>query len=141
MQLEVGNIVEGKITGITNFGAFVRLNEKQTGLIHISEVSSEYVENIRDHLKEEQIVKVKVLSIDPTGKISLSIKKAIVNPTRPIIKKRPPADVDWSSARQAPSLSFEDKMNKFKQDSDERMQDIKRNIESKRGGGFKRPTN
>lgn len=139
MQLEVGNIVEGKITGITNFGAFVRLNEKQTGLIHISEVSSQYVENIREHLQENQVVKVKVLTIDPSGKISLSIKKAVEQPQR---SPRPaggrPQDVDWSSSKQNNNLSFEDKLSKFKQDSDEKMLDIKRNLESKRGGGFKR---
>lgn len=138
MQLEVGKIVEGKITGITNFGAFVRLDENQTGLVHISEVASEYVEDIRAHLEENQTVRVKVLSIDDKGKISLSIKKAVERPKRqerPEPGKVVPGVFEWSPRPQAQGQTFEEKMSKFKQDSDERMLDIKRNIESKRGRG------
>ena len=76
MQLEVGMTAEGKITGITNFGAFVQLENGKTGLVHISEVALTYVKDIAEHLKENDAVKVKVLSIDERGKISLSIKKA-----------------------------------------------------------------
>ena len=75
MQLEVGNIVEGKVTGITKFGAFIELPGGKTGMVHISEVSTTYVKEISDHLSENQMVKVKVLSISEDGKISLSIKK------------------------------------------------------------------
>lgn len=77
MQLQVGQIVEGKVSGITKFGAFVNLGEGVTGLVHISEVSSTYVENIEEHLKLNQVVKVKVLNIGDDKKISLSIKKAL----------------------------------------------------------------
>lgn len=77
MQLEVGSILEGKITGITNFGAFVDLPGGVTGMVHISEVAPTYVSQIRDHLKIGQDVKVKVLSVGEDGKISLSIKKAM----------------------------------------------------------------
>lgn len=79
MQLEVGSILEGKVTGITNFGAFVELAEGTTGMVHISEVAPTYVNQIRDHLTEGQTVKVKVLSVGDDGKISLSIKKAMDN--------------------------------------------------------------
>ena len=72
MQIEVGTILEGKVTGIAAFGAFVELSGGKTGLVHISEVSSEYVNDIKDHLKEGQAVKVKVIGTD-NGKISLSI--------------------------------------------------------------------
>lgn len=75
MQLEVGSIVEGKVTGITKFGAFVDLGGK-TGMVHISEITTSYVKEIRDYLTENQTVKVKVLAIAPDGKISLSIKQA-----------------------------------------------------------------
>ena len=74
MQLEVGKIVEGKITGITNFGAFVQMEGGKTGLVHISEVALTFVKDINDHLKEGDGVKVKVLSIDDNGKVSLSMK-------------------------------------------------------------------
>ena len=74
MQLDVGKIVEGKVTGITNFGAFIDLGEGKTGMVHISEVSAGYVKEIADHLKEGEQVKVKVLKVGDDGKISLSIK-------------------------------------------------------------------
>ena len=77
MEVEVGKIVEGRVTGITNFGAFIQLPNGRTGLVHISEVALDYVKDIRDHLKADDVVKVKVISIDEKGKISLSIKKAI----------------------------------------------------------------
>ena len=62
MQVEVGAIVEGKVTGLTNFGAFVSLPDGKTGMVHISEVAPTYVKEIRDYLTENQEVKVKVLS-------------------------------------------------------------------------------
>ena len=74
MAIEVGSIVEGVVTGITNFGAFVELPEKKVGLVHISEVADEYVRDVHDFLEENQKIKVKVLSIDEKGKIGLSIK-------------------------------------------------------------------
>ena len=76
MALEVGNIVEGTITGIAKFGAFVELPDKKVGLIHISEVANEYVSDVNDYLKVKDKVKVKVITIDERGKIALSIKQA-----------------------------------------------------------------
>lgn len=80
MRLEVGSIVEAKVTGITNFGAFVELPDGKKGMVHISEVAPKYVEKISDHLSIGQQVKVKVLSVSDDGKISLSIKKAMETP-------------------------------------------------------------
>lgn len=74
-MVEVGEILEGKVTGLTNFGAFISLPGNLTGMVHISEVSQSYVSDIHEHLKENQTVKVKVIDITPEGKISLSIKK------------------------------------------------------------------
>ncbi len=79
MQIEVGSILEGKVTGITKFGAFVDLTEGKSGMVHISEISNTYVENVSDFLSEGQTVKVKVLAVNENGKISLSIKKAVDN--------------------------------------------------------------
>ena len=129
MSLDVGAIVTGKITGITNFGAFVELDGGITGLVHISEVSKGYTTDINEHLKRGQEVRVKVLSVNG-DKISLSVKKAIVEQP-PKVETRP-MDIDWS--RKDGATTFEDMMSRFKQDSDERMQDIKRNTESKRNG-------
>ena len=79
MAVEVGSKVQGKVTGITNFGAFVELPEGITGLVHISEVADSYVKDVNDHLKVGDQVEVKVIS-EKEGKIALSIKKAIEKP-------------------------------------------------------------
>lgn len=136
MQLEVGNIVEGKVTGITKFGAFVELPGGKTGMVHISEVAATYVNEISDHIQENQVIKVKVLSISPDGKVSLSIKRALPPPAPQPRRDGPRTDnFDWSSARKSESLSFEDMMNKFKQTSDDKMSDLKKYTDVKRGTG------
>jgi len=86
MPFEVGDVVEGTVLNITDFGAFIQLPEGKTGLVHISEVANTYVKDIREHLKEHDKVKVKILSMDANGRISLSIKKAL--PKKIIIIKK-----------------------------------------------------
>ena len=114
MQVEVGAVLEGKVTGITKFGAFVELPDNKTGMVHISEVASTFVKEIRDFITEGQQVKVKVLSIGEDGKISLSMKKAAPPAPRTSAPRRPafsgrPDNVEWNSS--APrSESFEDMM-------------------------------
>lgn len=132
MLVEVGKVIEGKISGITNFGAFVQLPGGKTGLVHISEIAEEYVKDINSHLKENQVVKVKVLAVDNNGKISLSIKKALE--PKPAIRSSKPADIDWRK-NGADNLSFEERLAKFMKDSDEKLHDLKKSFESKRGGG------
>ena len=83
MEFGVGSIVEGKVTGITKFGAFVSLPGGRSGLVHISEIAYTYVNDVKDHLTEGQEVKVKVISIDDNNRINLSIKKAMDPPPRP----------------------------------------------------------
>ena len=143
MSLEVGAIVEGEVTGITNFGAFVQLPEGKVGLIHISEVSNVYVKDVHDFLKEHDKVKVKVLSIDERGKIGLSIKQLTPPaPAAPQPKPQRPQNenrerrvgVRTQNARPVSPLTLEDKLSKFLKDSEDRMLDLKRNTESKRGG-------
>ena len=131
MHLEVGSIVEGKVTGITNFGAFVQLDGGKTGLVHISEIATDYVKDINDHIKVNDTVKAKVVSVSPVGKISLSIKKVIEE--EKALKASRPADVEMFQNKTVDKLSFDDMMNKFKMDSDEKMQTLKRRFESKRG--------
>jgi len=132
MLLEVGKIVEGKVSGITNFGAFVQLPDGKTGLVHISEVADEYVKDIKAHLKENQSVNVKIISVDNDGKISLSIKKA--QEPKPVVRSSRPLDIDWNRDN-ADKLSFEERLTKFMKDSDEKMHDLKKSFESKRGSG------
>ncbi len=133
MELTVGKIVEGKVTGITNFGAFVQLEGNKTGLIHISEVALSYVKDIKDHLSINDTVKAKILTIDEDGKISLSIKKALEEEQRKNHSStKAPAQFDFSKSNE--NMSFEDKMKQFMQDSDERMASIRRNMETRRSG-------
>ncbi|WP_297719795.1 S1 RNA-binding domain-containing protein, partial [Intestinimonas sp.] len=80
MEFGVGSIVEGKVTGITKFGAFVSLPGGRSGLVHISEIAYTYVNDVKDHLTEGQEVKVKVIGIDDNNRINLSIKKAMAPP-------------------------------------------------------------
>ncbi len=134
MAVEIGSIVDGKVTGIKKFGAFVELPDGSTGMVHISEVSNTYVNDINEHLQDGQMVKVKVLSVAPDGKIALSIKKTEAPPPK---KPRDAAPKVWQPKTQAPKgeLTFEDMMSKFKQTSEEKMADIKRSTEARRGGG------
>lgn len=136
MAIEIGAVVEGEVTGITNFGAFLQLPEGKVGLIHISEVSNVYVKDIHDFLKEHQKVRAKVLSIDDRGKIALSLKQVEEKPETPARPARPKETpvVEKRSPRQVCPLSFEDKLSKFLKDSDDRLLDLRRNTESKRGG-------
>lgn len=124
MSIAVGNIVEGVVSGITKFGAFVQLPGGVTGLVHISEVADAYVKDVNDFLKEKDKVKVKVINIDDRGKVGLSIKQANPTTTKKTTNQRP---------RQV-QVSFEDKLSKFLKESDERQADLKKNTESKRGG-------
>lgn len=132
MHVEVGKVIEGRVSGITNFGAFIQLPDGKTGLVHISEIAEEYVKDINAHLKENQMVKVKVISVDNNGKVSLSIKKAL--DPKPAFKSSRPMDIDWNRSG-AENLSFEDRLSKFMKDSDEKMKDLKKSFESKRGSG------
>lgn len=142
MELEPGTIIEGKVTGITQFGAFISFGDGKTGLVHISEIALEYVKNIHEHLKENDDVKAKILSIDEKGKISLSIKQALIaerNAKRAQKAQAPkrPEEIDWS--KKAQPTSFEDMMAKFKQDSDEKLSDMKKGLDAKRGSaGYRR---
>ncbi|WP_418627190.1 S1 domain-containing RNA-binding protein [Anaerosinus sp.] len=147
MSIEVGSVVEGVVTGITNFGAFVELPGGKVGLIHISEVADVYVRDVKDFLKEKDKVKVKVLTVDERGKIGLSIKQ-LQEPKSPSISpdtanaassyrpapRRAPANDFKRPNRLNSATSFEDKLSKFLKDSDERLLDLKKNTDSKRGG-------
>lgn len=98
-----------------------------TGLVHISEIDEDYVKDINDFYKKTDKVEVKVLSVENNGKIGLSIKQAKqgYSPQSKKVRKKSEA---------GNKASFEDKMNRFLKESDERLLDLKRNTESKRGG-------
>lgn len=130
MQFSVGDIIEGKITGVTGFGVFVDLGEGKTGMVHISEIARTYVSDIKEHVKEGDVVKAKVMTISEDGKISLSIKRALEPQRQPAPRRNnqpPKADSSFVwTARTQEATSFEDMMNKFKQASDEKFSDLKK---------------
>ena len=160
MEPQVGSIVEGKVTSITKFGAFVALDSGKSGLVHISEIANSFVNDVHDFLQEGQTVKVLVLSTE-NGKINLSIKKALPPQERPVSRgprpgmssgPRPaggaPRPAQQQSrpafaARQQPlppsgDQSFEDKLKQFLTSSEGKMADLNRSIDGKRGGGRRR---
>ena len=155
MQVEVGSVVDGVVTGIKNFGAFVKLPTGETGLVHISEVASAYVNDINDFLTVGQEVKVKVLGENDKGKISLSIKQAQPaeaparapreQQERPVNRggaRRSAHPPVWQGVKptDTSNMSFEDMLAAFKKTSDEKMSDLKRSgveVRSRRGNGNK----
>lgn len=142
MQVENGKIYEGTVRSITKYGAFVDIanpeNQRLMGMVHISEISRSYVNEIKDFVTEGQAVKVKVIGIGENGKISLSMKQAEPMPEKPQRPAAPKRDTDskpnvWEPKKKVPQseMTFEDMLSRFKQNSEERMCDIKRNTERK----------
>ena len=146
MEPEIGSVLEGTVTTITKFGAFVALEGGKSGLVHISEIANTYVNEVRDFLQEGQTVKVKVLSAE-NGKINLSIKKALPPEPRPV-QQRPAGGSRPSAARPAArrqaaptppeELSFEDKLKQFMTASEGKMADLNRSMDGKRGNRRRR---
>ena len=157
MSIEVGNILPGKVTGITNFGAFVDLGNRKTGLVHISEVSNSYIKDIKDVLTVGDEVQVKVMEIAGDGKVSLSIRRASADFSEETVEEKPkfqksaPRNQEGQgpkkpySAKSAPSFEkkspsqakvndFDAMMSSFLKDSEDRLTSLKRNTEGKRGG-------
>ena len=145
-EISVGSILDGKVTGITKFGAFVALPEGKSGLVHISEIAYSYVNQVSDHLKEGQEVKVKVIGIDQANRINLSIKQVTPppqRPARPAGGARPhqgggPRPMGYVRPAPKEPTDFEDRLKQFMQSSDSKLSEL-RYIEKKggnrRGGG------
>ena len=156
MSLTVGSIINGKVTGITNFGAFIEAEDGSRGMVHISEISRSYVEDIKSVLKVGQAVTAKVISVSPEGKVALSLKqleqgeqikkqrKPKADKPAPKARKKyepapavtSPGSFEWQSA--GPGGSFEDMMSRFKRTSEDKMSDLKRGESrgySRRGNG------
>ncbi len=129
MELAVGSIFQGKVMSITKFGAFVSLPENRTGMVHISEVSNTYVSDITEHLQEGQEVSVKIIAIDPSGRINLSIKQTLKPQNQRPQQRR---DMRPQKPVEETTNTFEDKLRKFMQDSESRMSDLKTGTEKRR---------
>ena len=159
MELQVGSILEGKVTSITKFGAFVALEGGKSGLVHISEVANAFVNDVHDFVQEGQTVKVMVLSAE-NGKINLSIKKAqpqerpAPRAPRPAAANQAPRSGGFNARPAQPKTNFvkppqplnpptaeqtfEDKLKQFLSSSEGKMADLNRSIDGKRGGGRRR---
>ena len=148
MEFGVGSILEGKVTGLTKFGAFVSLPEGKSGLVHISEIAYSYVNDVKDYLKEGQEVKVKVIGINTRSSVNLSIKKAMDPPPRPAGQGRPmggarsagggrSAGFGRGPAAPREPASFEDKLKQFMQASDSKLSELhytEKRSSNRRGG-------
>ena len=135
MELAVGEVYEGKVTGITQFGAFVLLPSGKSGLVHISEVANAFVSDVHEHVQIGQAVRVRLLSVSDEGKINLSIKRALetprgtgapadVRPRAPRPRPQTAAAAPVPAAQQSSgNQDFEDRLKKFMQESDSRIAD------------------
>ena len=149
MGFEVGSVLEGKVSGITKFGAFVSLPENRSGLVHISEIAYSYVNDVHDHLAEGQTVTVKVIGIDANNRINLSIKQALPQPPRqerggprrqnstggggerrPAGRRSAPV-LQGEPAQPKGPASFEDQLKQFMASSDSKLSEL--HMTEKRG--------
>jgi S1 RNA binding domain protein len=136
MSLEVGKKVEGKITGLAKFGAFIDLGSNKTGLVHISEVSDKFVEDINDELNVGEIVTVKILSIEDDGKIALSMRDKEKEAEQKAAEKKaaPKRKTQSSQSSRNNNQDFDSLMDDFLKDSESRLSSLRKNTENKRGG-------
>jgi len=138
-NIEPGEIVDGKVQGITSFGAFIELPGGLVGLVHISEIADTYVKDVKDFVKEGDSVKVKVLNI-AGKKIGLSIKQTLPPKVVPPRMNRPEGRPDmgrrdtrnFGPKRSEAPVSLDDKIARFLKESDERMQPLKNKVETRK---------
>jgi S1 RNA binding domain protein len=139
-NIEPGKILGGKVQGITTFGAFIELPDGEVGLVHISEIADTYVKDIKDFIREGDMVQVKVLSV-AGKKIGLSIKQAAPpkeekpKTAAPMPRQQPGnfqrRDSGGRHGASTPA-TLDDKIAKFLKESDERMQPLKNRLEPKK---------
>ncbi|HAR62403.1 MAG: RNA-binding protein S1 [Candidatus Margulisiibacteriota bacterium] len=157
MSIAKDSIVKGKVSGITKFGAFIKLESGLEGLVHISEIADTYVKNINDYLKLGDEISVKVLGHNKQGKLDLSLKKVsgaaseiievveidncepveVVEPDRERNDRDRNEYINKSNNNKKRKINsddpFEAKMNAFLKKSEEKLLDLKRNVQEKQG--------
>lgn len=141
--IEIGSTVEGVVIKLADYGVIVRLAGGRIGLVHISEIAETYVRDIREHFKENDRICVKILKLNDKGRFELSVKqadqKSVPKPRTKVPRREHPLSNNAyiNDKRQDPNipLTFEDKLSRFLKESEEKQVDIKRSVESKRGGG------
>jgi len=153
MSIEIGSTVEGTVVKLADYGAIVRLQGGKTGLIHISEIADTFVRDVKDFFKEHDRVRVRILSINNRGRYELSTKQVEQPPQEPPppprehrrpMEREPeminlgPETVVQRRTPEYVGIGFEERLSRFVKDSEDRLLDLKRNMEAKRGGGNKR---
>lgn len=149
MEIQAGEVIQGRVAEVRDFGAFVWLDDNKKGLIHISEISDDYVKDIHNRIKPNQKVKIKVLSVKDDGRIELSLKQAeALDYTRPPKQEREHSHLPAAEyLGEPPNINFGDHeggdefefmLKQFKRHSEENLLDNKRNVERKRAGGDKK---
>ncbi|MCF6138507.1 S1 domain-containing post-transcriptional regulator GSP13 [Pseudalkalibacillus berkeleyi] len=129
MKYEVGSTVEGKVTGIKPFGAFVALDDQHQGLVHISEVSHDYVKDINDHLSVGDKVEVKVMNVEEnSGKISLSIRKTQAAPEPKPQPQRPRRKRPVQNESTQGFNTLEDKLKGWLKESNDRQAQLNKRL-------------
>ena len=123
VSLNPGDIVEGDVSNITSYGAFVKLQNGEEGLVHISEVANEYVTDITKYVSVGDRVKVKIMGRNKQGKLELSKKRTEDK------QKKDPLFIQSRSKDEV----FENKLNSFLKRSEEKQIDIRRNLKVKQG--------
>ncbi|MFH0773896.1 MAG: S1 RNA-binding domain-containing protein [bacterium] len=123
---EIGEVAEGKVIGITNFGAFVQFDDGKRGLIHISKITEGFVKDVGDYLQMNDAVVVKVISKDKKGNLNLSIKDMEGAPGLTQVKRAVSSNPERRD-------SFERKMSEFLRESEEKLYDLKKNLDGKLG--------
>ena len=144
MAVEAGQVVRGSVVRLMNYGVLVRLEDGSTGLVHISEIDNNFVRDVADYFQVNDPVVVKILAFGERGKIELSVKQAVgqapqamegvVDPEANGDGRPALSPSDAAAARREARASFEEKMSEYMRSSGERLADIKRNVELKRGG-------
>ncbi len=118
-----GKVVEGDVTNVTNFGAFVKLENGEEGLVHISEIANEFVQDINQFVAVGDKLKVKVLGTNSKGKLELSVKQT----------KEKDAEQALFIHKKSKNTGFEDRITSFLKKSEEKQIDIRRNLKNKQG--------
>jgi S1 RNA binding domain protein len=119
----IGKVASGDVTNVTSFGAFVRLENGEEGLVHISEIANEYVTDIHNFISIGDKVTVKVLTRNSKNKLDLSIKQTKEKEAEPVLFLH----------RKSKNTNFEDKLGQFLKRSEEKQIDIRRNLKQKQG--------
>lgn len=135
MAIEVGAKVSGKVSGITNFGAFVDLDDNQTGLVHISQISDKYIKDVHDVLAVGDTVTAKVTRVGDDGKIALSMKAAAPHEQEEEHSSHHPENKHhFHHGHGHQHEDFNDMLAGYLKESESRLSTLKRQTDGKRGG-------